>query len=155
MSSGNEEQIVLRRLTRADAAVYRAFRQAQLSATPTAFTSTAAEERLKSVSWAADRIQHPEHPLDFILGAFDAAGRLVGMAGLTVPPQHQARHKGTLVGMAVAGEVAGRGGRTRIGRASARGGETRRPPPGSADGFRGEWARRAPLSLVRLRHVRP
>jgi len=59
--------------------------------------------------WAADRISHPDRPNDFILGEFDQTGCLIGIAGLAVPEQQQARHKATLFGMAVAVEAAGQG----------------------------------------------
>lgn len=101
--------VKLRRLTRADAAEYHIFRQKQLEANPTAFTSMAAEESEKPVSWAADRISNPDRPNDVIFGAFDQAGCLIGIAGLAVPEQQQARHKATLFGMAVAVEAAGQG----------------------------------------------
>ena len=97
----------LRRLIRDDAAEYHAFRLAQLAASPTSFTSTAEEERAKPLSWAADRIAPSGCLHDFILGAFDRAGVLVGITGLSVPEQLQARHKATLFGMAVAAEVRG------------------------------------------------
>lgn len=99
----------LRHLTREDADEYHAFRQEQLAASPSAFTSTADEESEKPVSWAADRIASPTRPDDFIIGAFDATSRLVGMAGLSVPTQRQLRHKGMLFGMAVASEASGQG----------------------------------------------
>lgn len=43
--------VKIRRLIRVDAAEYHMFRQKQLAATPTAFTSMAAEETKKPVSW--------------------------------------------------------------------------------------------------------
>jgi RimJ/RimL family protein N-acetyltransferase len=112
MSLPPRAPLEIRRLTRADAAEYHAFRQAALEATPTAFTASAAEERAMPVSWAADHIESPAKPDDFILGAFER-GRLVGIAGLSRPELRQARHKATLFGMAVAADAWGRG----IGRA--------------------------------------
>jgi ribosomal protein S18 acetylase RimI-like enzyme len=109
MSFNDVAAVRLRRLTRADAQIYHSFRQTQLAATPDAFTSTAVEESLKPLSWAANRIAHPSRPFDFILGAFDTTEHLLGIAGLSVPQQRQAGHKGTLFGMAVASEARGRG----------------------------------------------
>lgn len=94
--------VTLRRLTAGDVAVYRTFRLGALRATPSAFTSSWAEEEARSPAWSVQRLE-----ANFILGAF--APDLCGTAGLSVPTRVQERHKATLFGMAVAAGVAGRG----------------------------------------------
>lgn len=101
-------RLSLRRLAPIDASAYLAFRVQALAATPTAFTSTADEERHRPIAWALSRIRSDSRPDDFVLGAFSSE-RLVGVAGFSVPEQLQARHKGLLFGMAVAREAAGHG----------------------------------------------
>lgn len=98
----------IRRLVPADAPAYVELRLAALALHPTAFTSSAEEERSKPLSWAEARIHDPARPDDLILGAFDER-RLVGMAGLKRGARPKERHKATLFGMAVAPEAAGRG----------------------------------------------
>ncbi|WP_224281082.1 GNAT family N-acetyltransferase [Streptomyces sp. LS1784] len=105
--------VELRRLRSADAEPYRAFRLAALRETPTAFTSSHAEEAGKPLSATLRRLAEAEDGPGALIGAFDGTGALVGTAGLRVPPRGQERHKGTLYGMAVARSAAGRG----IGRA--------------------------------------
>ncbi|MFJ9448143.1 GNAT family N-acetyltransferase [Kitasatospora sp. NPDC101235] len=105
--------VELRRLGTADAEPYRAFRLAALRETPTAFTSSHAEEAGKPLSATLRRLAEAEDGPGALIGAFDGAGALVGTAGLKVPTRGQERHKGTLYGMAVARSAAGRG----IGRA--------------------------------------
>ncbi|MEV7189864.1 GNAT family N-acetyltransferase [Kitasatospora sp. NPDC093102] len=107
--------VELRRLGTADAGPYRAFRLAALRETPTAFTSSHAEEAGKPLSATLRRLAEAEagDGPGALIGAFDGTGALVGTAGLKVPPRGQERHKSTLYGMAVARSAAGRG----IGRA--------------------------------------
>ncbi len=100
--------IAIRRLATPDAPAYWEFRLAALARHPTAFTSSAEEERRHPLSWAEALIADPARPDDFILGAFTEA-RLVGTAGLLRGPRPKERHKATLFGMAVAPEAAGQG----------------------------------------------
>jgi hypothetical protein len=65
--------VTLRRLTRADASQYRAFRLDALTHSPSAFTSTVREESERPLEWFGQRIAGAG-PRDFILGAFDHAG---------------------------------------------------------------------------------
>ncbi|GAB7183969.1 hypothetical protein ATKI12_3800 [Kitasatospora sp. Ki12] len=110
------EPVTVRRLGRADAVPYRAFRLAALRETPSAFTSSHAEERAKPLSATLERLAEAEDGPGALFGAFDGAGVLVGAAGLKVARRSQERHKGTLYGMAVAPEAAGRGiGRALVG----------------------------------------
>jgi len=100
----------IRRLGRADAAEYRAFRLEALRATPSAFTSTYAEDVDQPFEVTVNRLTGVGRPDDVTLGAFDgAAGRLIGIAGMTIEPRRQVRHKGILFGMAVAAEAKGQG----------------------------------------------
>ncbi|MFJ6770107.1 GNAT family N-acetyltransferase [Kitasatospora sp. NPDC091257] len=108
--------VVLRRLGVADAEPYRAFRLAALRGTPSAFTSSHAEEAGRPLSETLHRLAGAEAGPGALIGAFDGTGTLVGTAGLKVPQRGQERHKGTLYGMAVARSAAGRG----IGRALVR-----------------------------------
>ncbi len=95
--------IRLRRLVAADVALYRDFRIAALRATPSAFTSSWAEEAARPLPWSLQRLE-----ANFILGAFDGE-RLCGTAGLSVSARIQERHKALLFGMAVAAGHGGRG----------------------------------------------
>lgn len=103
-----KDKYQVRRLGADDASAYGAFRQAQLAAFPTAFTSSAEEERLVPVSAISKRLATAGSS-GFILGAFDPRGRLVGTAGLRRPRQSQLRHKATLFGMSVAADRLRRG----------------------------------------------
>jgi len=109
MATDARANISIRRLTRDDAPIFHSFRLAMLAAAPTAFTSTPEEERDRSIESIEDQIAPRDRPNHFILGAFDAEGRLLGIAGLTVPARRQERHKGTLFGMGVAPEATGLG----------------------------------------------
>ncbi|MFJ6617768.1 GNAT family N-acetyltransferase [Kitasatospora sp. NPDC091335] len=108
--------VLLRRLGVADAAPYRAFRLAALRESPSAFTSSHAEEAVRPLSATLRRLAEAGDGPGALFGAFDSTGVLVGTAGLKVPGRSQERHKGTLYGMAVAPGAAGRG----IGRALVR-----------------------------------
>ncbi|MFI5735429.1 GNAT family N-acetyltransferase [Kribbella sp. NPDC051587] len=104
MPPADEVEISVRQLRAGDAVAYRAFRLEALRRTPSAFTSSYGEELAMPLSAWVARLSS-----DIVLGAFDAAGVLVGTAGLFVPARQQERHKGTLFGMAVAGCLGGRG----------------------------------------------
>ncbi len=95
--------INLRVLVAADASQYRVFRLEALRMTPTAFTSTYAEDVDQPLEVTVRRLT--DH---VTVGAFDGE-RLVGIAGMVVDPRQQVRHKATLFGMAVAPEAKGQG----------------------------------------------
>ncbi|MFE4517710.1 GNAT family N-acetyltransferase [Kitasatospora sp. NPDC056783] len=101
--------VLLRRLGVADAGPYRAFRLEALRATPSAFTSSHAEEAARPPAVTERRLAEAESGPGALIGAFDGAGTLVGTAGLKVPSRTRERHKGTLYGMAVARGAGGRG----------------------------------------------
>ncbi|KAB8197456.1 GNAT family N-acetyltransferase [Nonomuraea phyllanthi] len=102
------QTVTVRELGVEDAAPYRAFRLEALRATPTAFTSSYEEESAKPLSTTIARLAAAGRPDGAVVGAYDG-GRLIGIAGLSVPPRRQERHKATLFGMAVAPHAAGRG----------------------------------------------
>lgn len=79
-----------------------------LRATPTAFTSTYAEDQDQPLEVTVNRLTGVGRPDDVTVGAFDGE-RLVGIAGMTIEPRRQVRHKAILFGMAVAPDTKGRG----------------------------------------------
>jgi ribosomal protein S18 acetylase RimI-like enzyme len=98
----------IRRLVRADAEVYRAFRLYTLERFPEAFTSHAAEDRAKPLAWYAERLAPATNVRQFVLGAF-AADRLVGAAGLTAATRRNEAHKAEIFGVAVHEDWQGQG----------------------------------------------
>jgi RimJ/RimL family protein N-acetyltransferase len=99
----------IRQLGEADAAEYHELRLRGLREHPDAFTSSFEEESAKPLAWAQKRLaRSADAPHDFMLGAF-AAGRLVGVVGVSIQPRNKERHKGWVFGMYVAPEQAGRG----------------------------------------------
>ncbi|MFJ9844028.1 GNAT family N-acetyltransferase [Kitasatospora sp. NPDC101155] len=111
--SVSAEPVTVRRLGRADAEPYRAFRLTALRETPSAFTSSHAEESAEPPAATLQRLAEAEDGPGVLLGAFSGDGTLLGTAGLRVHRRDQERHKATLYGMAVARAAGGRG----IGRA--------------------------------------
>jgi RimJ/RimL family protein N-acetyltransferase len=104
----------IRALTLPDAPAYRELRLRMLREHDDAFTSSFDEDAQKPLSWIEKRIvAGSDSPHDFVLGAFDDSGELVGTVGLAVEPRTKERHKARLFGMYVATEATARG----IGRA--------------------------------------
>ncbi|HMG63921.1 MAG TPA: GNAT family N-acetyltransferase [Streptosporangiaceae bacterium] len=101
--------VTIRALSVADAGEYRAFRLRALQRAPAAFTSSFAEENAKPLSATIQRLGVAGRPHDTVIGAYDEARNLVGIAGLAVSPRRQERHKATLFGMAVAPSATGQG----------------------------------------------
>ena len=100
----------IRALTAADAATYHALRLRMLKEHADAFTSSYEEDAQKPVSWVEKRIGSTrDSPYDFVLGAFTAAGELVGTVGLAVEPRVKQRHKARVFGMYVASEASANG----------------------------------------------
>ena len=97
--------VLVRRLTQADASAYRAVRLRALREHPEAFTSDADEEASQPLDVMAQRLGHPERK---VWGAF-AADALMGTIGLDREHRVKNRHKATVVGMYVATEYAGKG----------------------------------------------
>ena len=95
--------VPLRLLTADDAAAFRDIRLAGLAADPRAFSAALADEAQHDVDWFAGRIAGSK------VFAADAGGRLVGVAGLAIPPGAYKRHKGVLWGVFVRAEARGQG----------------------------------------------
>jgi ribosomal protein S18 acetylase RimI-like enzyme len=96
----------IRRLTPDDAPAYRALRLRGFKEHPEAFTSSYEEEVQKPVAYAAQRL------------SADSSGRfwgafvdevLAGVVGLEYEPRLKNRHKGVVIGMYVAPELARHG----------------------------------------------
>ena len=95
----------IRRLTAADAIEYRALRLRALREHPDAFRSGYEEEAANPADWAARRLGSD----GFFLGAFDAAGTLIGTVGIALEQRAKLRHQGKVLGMYVAPEHTRRG----------------------------------------------
>ena len=112
--------LTIRALDAADSAAYQAVRLRGLRESPEAFGSTLAEEASLPIEAAAERyglVGRAAGTADaaerVTMGAFDAAGVLVGVAGCVRERYAKSRHRATLWGMYVVAERQGRG----IGRA--------------------------------------
>jgi ribosomal protein S18 acetylase RimI-like enzyme len=88
-------QIQIRRLTPADAALYRDIRLEALRCNPEAFGSTFDAENAQPLTVFSDRIGGSS-----VFGAF-LDSKLVGIAGLLIGKGQKEAHKGRLVGMYV------------------------------------------------------
>jgi len=88
-------KVEVRRLPRADAALYRDVRLEALRLAPEAFSSTFAREIAEPLTWFAARLDSSA-----VFGAF-AGGDLIGIAGFFVEQGRKEAHKGVLVGMYV------------------------------------------------------
>lgn len=97
----------VRRLELSEAELFNAFRLRGLSESPEAFGSTYEEEAARTPEEV--RAHFPHEDENFVLGAFDAGGRLVGVAGLYRGRHTKIRHKGFVWGMYVTPEARGRG----------------------------------------------
>ena len=94
---------MIRLLTPADAALYRAIRLEALSAHPEAFASTFAREQEKPLAWFEERLTTSD-----VFGAF-IDDEIVGVAGFRRQDGPQTMHKADLWGMYVR-QSAGRAG---------------------------------------------
>lgn len=97
------DPIVIRQLTPADAADYRAIRLAALQGAPEAFGSTYEAEVARPMAAFAERLATA-----CVLGAYDGA-RIVGMAGFKQQSGAKDAHKGFVWGFYVAPEARGHG----------------------------------------------
>jgi ribosomal protein S18 acetylase RimI-like enzyme len=95
--------ITVRRLSPADAALFRAVRLEGLARDPDAFASTIEEEGEKPPSFFAERIAAAA-----AFAAFRGA-ELLGVAGFYIQPGPKHAHKGTLWGMFVRPQARGAG----------------------------------------------
>jgi ribosomal protein S18 acetylase RimI-like enzyme len=96
------EPVVVRRLTPADAALFREVRLEGLRRDPAAFSSTFEDESSREMSSFADRLAAA------VFAAFRDA-ELLGVAGFYVQPGPKHAHKGTLWGMYVRPHARGAG----------------------------------------------
>ena len=103
---------LVRRLVPSDATPYRELRLRGLREHPDAFTSSYEEEIGQPTSKIAARLDPSANAMHAMYGAF-VDGVLVGVVGIARENRAKNRHKATLIGMYVAGEMTGRG----IGRA--------------------------------------
>lgn len=94
----------LRRLEARDVDAYRSFRLDGLKRHPESFGASYEDEAKQPLDWFANRLT-----VAAIIGAFDAAGALAGVAGLTIPSAIKTRHKGVLWGMYVLEAARGSG----------------------------------------------
>jgi RimJ/RimL family protein N-acetyltransferase len=87
--------IQIRRLTPADAALYRDIRLEGLRCNPEAFGSTFEDENARPLTFFSERLGSSA-----AFGAFDES-EIVGIAGLLIHEGQKEAHKGLLVGMYV------------------------------------------------------
>ena len=95
----------IRRLVPDDAAPYRALRLRALREHPDAFTSSYEDDVRHPLQVSLTRLASP---LYAFWGAFQG-NELYGMVGLENEQRAKSRHKGTVIGMYVAGEVVNQG----------------------------------------------
>ncbi|MEB0045005.1 MULTISPECIES: GNAT family N-acetyltransferase [unclassified Pseudomonas] len=95
----------IERLDTRHALDYRALMLEAYDRHPQAFTSSVRERAAMPLSWWASRLSSQ---LDVVLGAFED-GTLAGIVGLAFDPREKARHKATLFGLYVSGNVRQRG----------------------------------------------
>jgi RimJ/RimL family protein N-acetyltransferase len=102
--------MLIRRLTLADAAQYRAFRLWGLQAHPTAFRSSHDEEAAKPLSFIEQRIGNGgAHELRATWGAFDDGGTQVGAIAYERETRAKLIHRADVHGMLVAPAFLGQG----------------------------------------------
>jgi RimJ/RimL family protein N-acetyltransferase len=96
-------------LTPSDVDEYRRARLRALAEHPEAFRSDAEEEAAKPLQWWVARLAPRTESHGAFFGAWTAAHRLVGTAGLLLETRRKVRHTATIIGMYVTPEHAGRG----------------------------------------------
>ena len=97
------DDLQIRRLAPADAALFREIRLEGLRNNPEAFGNTFEAESARPLILFSERLRDSE-----MLGAFEGS-EIVGIAGLLVGKGPKETHKGTLVGMYVRQEARNRG----------------------------------------------
>jgi RimJ/RimL family protein N-acetyltransferase len=96
-------------LTPSDVDEYRRVRLRALAEHPEAFRSDAEEEAAKPQQWWAARLAPRAESHGAFFGAWTAARRLVGTAGLLFETRRKVCHTATIVGMYVTPECTGQG----------------------------------------------
>jgi len=95
------QDLLLRRLTPADAAKYRALMLQAYTEAPDAFTSSRSERAVLDLDWWEQRLSVAEDAPELVLGAF-LGTQLLAVAGLAFAQSKRTRHKAKLFGMYVA-----------------------------------------------------
>lgn len=104
-SSPDARALPVRRLTSADAAVFRDIRLAGLADEPRAFSADWADEACHDADWFGARLASSE-----VFGIDDPdAPRLLGVIGLAIPTNAKQRHRGQIWGVYVRPEARGQG----------------------------------------------
>lgn len=104
--------MLIRRLSEADGAEFRALRLRALQESPEAFGSSYEETAAQPAEYLTRWLRSdPDTPHNFFLGAFDPV--MIGMVGFARESRLKTRHKGSIRSMYVAPEARGKG----IGRA--------------------------------------
>ena len=96
-------------LTPSDVEEYRRVRLRALVEHPASFRSDAEEEAAKPLRWWEERLAPRTVSGAAFVGAWTAAHRLIGSAGLLFESRRKVCHTATLIGMYVMPEHAGRG----------------------------------------------
>ncbi len=96
-------EVLIRRLTSADAPAYRALRLRAFHDHPEAFTSSFEDESLKPLAYCEQRLSEASSCI--VWGGFVGA-TLVAMVGLERDARPKVQHKGLIIGLFVAPEVA-------------------------------------------------
>lgn len=102
------QDLLLRRLTPADAAEYRALMLQAYTDAPDAFTSSRSERAALDLAWWEQRLSTSEDARELVLGTFLDA-QLLAVAGLVFERSERTRHKARLFGMYVAPAARSRG----------------------------------------------
>lgn len=103
-----EQTLKVRALGTADASAWRSLRLAGLRESAPAFCSSFEDEEPRPLQHTTDRLAASSGE-KFTVGAFDDAGRLVGIAGFYRETLRKTCHRGTVWGMYVSPEARGRG----------------------------------------------
>lgn len=100
--------VTLRLLNDADLPAYKALRDTGLQSDPEAFTTDFDRASLLPAASYATRLGRPPQD-NFILGAFDASGAMLGAVVCEREPLLKKRHEAALIGMIIAPEARGQG----------------------------------------------
>jgi RimJ/RimL family protein N-acetyltransferase len=98
----------VRILAESDAASFRELRRERLVQDPRAFGESMEEHDAISFETIAVRLRKASGE-NFVVGAFDDAGEMIGIAGFARSPRLKSRHKGTIWGVYVRPEARGTG----------------------------------------------
>lgn len=102
-------QLHIRNLTPQDAALFRELRLRALQEYPQAFGSSFEEEQTVTLEQITATFATRVAPQNFVAGAFQEDGSLVGTIGFFQQPKRKVQHKGMIWGMYVVPELHGSG----------------------------------------------